>query len=267
MARPFESMRPALTRLGPPPEAARREVLLIHGAWGGAWVWGALAQDLAAEGYGVNLIEQPGHGDDHWDLPSFTSVNDYADLSRRAAASLGRPVLVGHSLGGWQVQKIWETEDLPGVLLAPLPGSGLPLSTFFKLNMHYPVQMSRPLMGLPVAVSNTAMARRVLFKDMDEAAVAEHVGNLVPEPALVCLQMALLLGLGIGRPHLRPGRGPRLLVAPELDYLFPPSAQKKLARQLGARYVELEGLPHELWLEDRQDRVKTLLLDFLKGLE
>ena len=149
MARPFESMRPAITRLGPPPEAARREVLLIHGAWGGAWVWGGLARDLAAEGYGVNLIEQPGHGQDRWDLPSLTSVNDYADLSRRAAASLGRPVLVGHSLGGWQVQKIWETEDLPGVLLAPLPGSGLPWHTFFKLNMHYPVRMSRPLLACP----------------------------------------------------------------------------------------------------------------------
>ena len=30
---------------------------------------------------------------------------------------------------------------------------------------------------------------------------------------------------------------------------------------------ELEGLPHELYLEDRQGRVKTLLLDFLKGLD
>ena len=52
MARPFESMRPALTRLGPPPETARREVLLIHGVWGGAWVWEGLAQDLAAEATG-----------------------------------------------------------------------------------------------------------------------------------------------------------------------------------------------------------------------
>ena len=200
MARPFEKVAPSLTRLGPPQEVARREVLLIHGAWGGAWVWGRLAQDLAAAGYGVNLLEQPGHGEDRWDLPSFTSINDYADLSRRAAASLGRPVLVGHSLGGWQVQKIWEAEDLPGVLLAPLPGSGLPWRTFFKLNRHYPVQMSRPLLGLPVAVSDTAMARRVLFRDLDEAAVAEHVAHLAPEPAMVCLEMALLLGLGWGGP-------------------------------------------------------------------
>ncbi|MCF8043335.1 MAG: alpha/beta hydrolase [Desulfarculaceae bacterium] len=267
MARPFENMQPALTRLGPPPETARREVLFIHGAWGGAWVWDGLAQDLAAEGYGVNLIEQPGHGADRWVLPSLTSINDYADLSRRAAASLGRPVLVGHSLGGWQVQKIWEAEDLPGVLLAPLPGSGLPWRTFLKLNLHYPVDMSRPLVGLPVAVSDTAMARRVLFKDLDEAALAERVGRLAPEPSLVCLQMAALLGLGLGRPHPRPGRRPRLVVAPAQDYLFPPAGQKKLAQELGARYVELEGLPHELWVEDREGKVKTLLLDFLNKLD
>ncbi|MCB2191877.1 MAG: alpha/beta hydrolase [Deltaproteobacteria bacterium] len=267
MARPFESMRPVLTRQGPPPETARREVLLIYGAWSGVWAWDALAQDLAAEGYGVSLIEQPGHGADRWDLPSLTSIHDYADLSRRAAASLGRPVLIGHSLGGWQVQKIWETVDLPGVLLAPLPGSGLPWRSFLKLNLSYPVQMSRPLRGLPVEVTDPAMALRVLFKDLDEAAVAEHVRNLAPEPALVCLQMALLLGLGFGRPRPKPGRQPRVLVAPELDYLFPPSTQKKLAQQLGARYVELEGLPHELYLEDRQGLVKALLLDFLGELD
>lgn len=267
MARPLENLTPALTRQGPPPETARREVLLIHGAWGGAWVWGGLAQDLAEAGYGVNLIEQPGHGTDRWDLPSLTSIQDYADLSRRAAASLGRPVLVGHSLGGWQVQKIWEAVDLPGVLLAPLPRAGLSWLSFLRLFARYPLQMSKPLLGLPLAIRDTAMARRLFFRDLDEAAVAEHVARLAPEPALVCLQMALLLRLGLGRPRARPGRRPRLLIAPERDYFFPPAGQKKLAKKLGARYVELEGLPHDLWLEDRQGRVRDLLLGFLGGLD
>ncbi|MBU1274807.1 MAG: alpha/beta hydrolase [Proteobacteria bacterium] len=266
MARPLENLTPALTRLGPPPEVARREVLCIHGAWGGAWVWDGLAQDLAEAGYGVNLLEQPGHGADRWELPALTSVNDYADMSRRAAASLGRPVLVGHSLGGWQVQKIWEAVDLPGVLLAPLPGSGLPPLSFMGLSLRYPLQMSRPMLGLPVAVSDPAMARRLFFRDLDDAAVAEHVARLAPEPALVCLQMALFLAWGFGRPHPLPGREPRLLVAPEKDYFFPPARQKKLADNLGARYVELDGLPHELWREDRQGRVLSLLLEFLERL-
>ncbi len=267
MARPFESMRPALIRLGPPPETARREVLFIHGAWGGAWVWDGLAQDLAAEGYGVNLIEQPGHGADRWELPALTSLNDYAELSRRAAASLGHPVLVGHSLGGWQVQKIWEAVDLPGVLLAPLPGPGLSLPRFLRLYLRYPLRMSEPLVGLPLAIADPAMARRLFFRNLDEAAVAAHLARLVPEPALVCLQMALLLGLGWGRPRPRPARRPRMLVAAGRDYFFPPAQQKKLAAALGARYELLPEAPHDLWLEDPQERVKALLLEFLAGLD
>lgn len=267
MARPFESMKPALTRLGPPPEAARREVLFIHGAWGGAWVWDGLAQAVAAAGYGVNLMEQPGHGADRWDLPSLTSINDYAGLSRRAAASLGRPVLVGHSLGGWQVQKIWQTEDLPGVLLAPLPGSGLPPLRFLRMLLSHFPEMAGALLGRPVRIRDKAMARRLFFRDADEAVVAAHLARLAPEPALVCLQLALSLPLGLGRPHPRFGREPRLLVAGTADYFIPPQRQRALAQRLGARYELLENAPHDLWLEDPRGRVRALLLEFLAGLD
>ncbi|BEQ16124.1 alpha/beta hydrolase [Desulfoferula mesophila] len=266
MARPFDHLRPSLTRLGPPPMQARREVLLIHGAWGGAWMWQDLAPALAARGYGVNCLEQPGHGADRWQLPSLTSIDDYADISRRAAASLGRPVLVGHSLGGWQVQKIWEAVDLPGVLLAPLPGAGLPWASFVKLFLRHPGKMAGPLLGRPLILGDPAMLRRFLFHQLDEATLADYVSRQSPEPAWVCLQMAMLLGLGLGRPHPRPGREPRLLLAAERDYLVPPPVQQKLARRLGARYVELAGLPHGMWLEDPQGRVKALLLEFLDQL-
>ena len=266
MARPFESMRPALTRLGPPPETARRELLLIHGAWGGAWVWDGLSQDLAAEGYGVNLIEQPGHGQDRWNLPSLTSVNDYADLSRRAAASLGRPVLVGHSLGGYQVQNIWQTVDLPGVLLAPLPGWGLPFRTFIKLAWSFRCRVLRTIPFLPMVVSDTKMARELFFSHLGEAAVAEHLTKLAPEPGLVCQQMALWLHVPwLMRVTPRKAQQPRLLIAAEKDYFFPPDQQKELADDLGAEF-EVVDAPHDLWLEDPQAKVKSLLLDFLKGL-
>ncbi len=262
MARPFDNLTPALTRLGPPPGEARREVLFIHGAWGGAWVWEGLAEPVAQAGYGVNLIEMPGHGGDRWELPASTSIADYADLSRRAAASLGRPVLVGHSLGGWQVQKIWEAVDLPGALVAPLPASGLPLGSLLRLQARYPGPMLRPLLGLPVGIRDRAMARRLLFRSLPDAQVDARLARLVSEPARVTLDMAL----GLVRARPRPGREPRLLLAPERDYLFPVATQRRLARRLGARLELLPGLPHEPWTEDKQGLVLGLLLGFLKGL-
>ncbi|MCF8033339.1 MAG: alpha/beta hydrolase [Desulfarculaceae bacterium] len=263
MARPFDQLTPSLTRLGPPPEQARREVLFIHGAWGGAWLWEGLAEAVAEAGYGVSLMEQPGHGSDRWDLPWATSIKDYADLSRRAAAGLGQPVLVGHSLGGWQVQKIWEAVDLPGVLLAPLPGNGLPKRSLMRMMLQYPGPMLGASLLQPVAIKDAAMARRLFFHQMGEADIEEHVKHLVPEPARVCLEMAW--GLAKARPG--PGGQPRLLIAPELDYFFPPHRQKDLAEELGARFAMLHGLPHDLWLEDQEGRVLALLLEFLESLE
>jgi pimeloyl-ACP methyl ester carboxylesterase len=122
--------------------------------------------------------------------------------------------------------------------------------------------MLRPLLGLPVGIKDRAMARRLLFRSLPDAQVAARLARLVPEPARVTLDMAL----GLVRARPRPGREPRLLLAPERDYLFPVAIQRRLARRLGARLELLPGLPHEAWTEDNQGLVLGLLLEFLKGL-
>lgn len=263
MARPFDHLQPRVSRMGPPAAEARREVLFIHGAWHGAWCWGELARGVAAAGYGVSLLEQPGHGEDPWELPGTTSINDYARLAARAAGDLPSPVLVGHSLGGWQVQKIWEVADLPGVLLAPLPAGGLPLASFVKMQAHYPRDLMRPLLGRPVAIRNPDMARRLFLDQAPPEQVRDLQARLVPEPAWACLEMAL----GLARARPQPGRQPRLLVAAGRDYFFSLPVEQALARRLGARLEVLPAAPHDLWLEDPEDRVLGLVLDFLGALE
>ncbi|RJX29088.1 MAG: alpha/beta hydrolase [Desulfarculus sp.] len=263
MARPFDHLQPRVTRLGPLPAEAKREVLFIHGAWHGAWCWDELAQGVAAAGYGVSLLEQPGHGQDRWELPGATSINDYARLAARAAGNLSGPVLVGHSLGGWQVQKIWEVADLPGVLLAPLPAGGLPLTSFLKMLVNFPLDLTKPMIGRPVAIRNAAMARRLFLDQAPEEQVSALLARLVPEPARACLEMAL--GLARARPGT--GQQPRLLIAAGRDYFFPVGCEQALARRLGARLEVLPRAPHNLWMEDPEGRVLQLILDFLGSLD
>ena len=45
-----------------PMTAASRPVLLVHGAWHGAWIWADLVTRLAAAGVPAHAIDLPGHG-------------------------------------------------------------------------------------------------------------------------------------------------------------------------------------------------------------
>lgn len=73
-------------------------IVLVHGAWHGAWCWDLVTHLLEAEGADVIAIDLPGHG---------ASSQPLADLQGDAAAvrtvldRLDVPVvLVGHSYGG-----------------------------------------------------------------------------------------------------------------------------------------------------------------------
>ncbi len=244
MARPFTHLEPRITRQGPPRGAARGEVLLIHGAWHGPWCWDGLAEPLAARGLGVNRLCLPGHGKDPWDLPSLTGLADYADLARRATASLGRPVLMGHSLGGWLVMKVLEVADLPAVLLMPLPPRGLPLTRLARLFAQFPRAMAPVLALGRLRVRTPAMAARLFFApDAPPPDPAGYWRGLVPEPGRVALEM----GLGLAGCRPRPGRAPRLVLAGGRDYFLPQGRVEALAAHLGADFCLLPQAGHNPW--------------------
>lgn len=246
MARPFDHLPPVLRRLGPPPNQARRQVLLLHGAWHGPWCWRGLVEPLAAAGYGLNLLELPGHGEEPWGLPVFTGLADYAGLARRAAGSLGRPVLIGHSLGGWLIQKIMEVADLPALLIAPLPAGGLPLSGLLRLALTLPGGVLGLMAGKPLALPSPEAARRLLLAYPEPQLLEDYWRRLCPEPA----RAALEVGLGLPPARPLPGQAPRLLVAAGRDALVPPARQAKLAQRLGAGLEVLPSAPHHPWLDD-----------------
>ena len=74
--------------------AADRTVVLVHGAWHGAWCWDEVAERLRADGTPVVAVE----------LPSVAAGGDMHDDARAVrdaiAAVDGETVVVGHSYGG-----------------------------------------------------------------------------------------------------------------------------------------------------------------------
>lgn len=135
-------------------------VLLVHGAWHGAWCWAALQADLDAHGIPSLAVDLPGHG------ASTLPLSDlYGDAQHvvDVATTLDRPVLlVGHSYGGSVISEA----------AAKIPrATGLVFVAAFVLNA-----------GESTSGMAAALPRRVALND---AMRQRDDGTLVLHPAAV----------------------------------------------------------------------------------
>ena len=73
-------------------------VVLVHGAWHGAWCWRPVLEGLERRGVPARAIDLPGHGESTAPLGGL--AEDAQALRAELASSPGPAVVCGHSLGG-----------------------------------------------------------------------------------------------------------------------------------------------------------------------
>jgi len=81
-------------------QTTEKTIILIHGAWHGAWCWHKVVPLLEARGMKVVAIDLPSHGQDTTNPASIT-LEDYVKKAVDVANKQAGPViLVGHSMAG-----------------------------------------------------------------------------------------------------------------------------------------------------------------------
>jgi pimeloyl-ACP methyl ester carboxylesterase len=229
--------RPATPRRAPP-------LLLLHGAWHGAWCWERALPDLAARGFEAHAVSVRGHGASPPASPR-TTVLAYARDVRAAIETVGgRPVLVGHSSGGYVAQLLITGAAGPP---PPLAGAVLLCSSPVNVGAYF---LSRGLRGAPMVSlpallrREPATVRRAFFRpDIAGEDLERHRMRLVPEPRLVTLSSMLL------RPRPSRCRTPVLVIGAERDVVFDLEAQRETADAYGAELVVVPGAAHDLMLD------------------
>lgn len=83
-------------------------IILVHGAWLGAWCWERVAAALKSSGHDVRTPELPGHGQDKTPVGAI-SLDSYVDtVAAKIGSVTGKVVLVGHSMAGIVISQVAE---------------------------------------------------------------------------------------------------------------------------------------------------------------
>lgn len=225
-------------------------LLFVHGAWHGAWCWDEYFLDFfAGRGYRAVAVSLRGHGQSRTpERLRACSCADYVDDVRSVADRLPtRPVVIGHSLGGYVVQKYLESFTAPaGVLLASISFRGL-RNLMLRLTRRHPWLMTRALIaGKSLDLVNRYERARARFFSAEtlDADVERYVARLREES-----QRAMFDGLlfNVARPNRV--STPLLVLGAENDGCFTVPEMRALAR---AHHTEAEifpGLGHDMMLE------------------
>jgi len=226
-------------------------LLFVHGAFHGAWCWDAHFLDFFADhGYHALALNLRGHGAGPPCPPlNRCTVSDYVDDVRTVAAGLPEPpVLIGHSMGGFVVQKYLAAHYAPaGVLLASAPPRGL-LPAMVRVALRNARYSGRPsAVRRPLLFFGTPAVSRATFYCAGTPAelVARYTSLLQDESIRVLYRDLLYADLA------RPDRvtAPMLVLGADLDGFFTRRQVLATARAYGADAHLFPAMGHNMMLE------------------
>lgn len=162
-----------------------RRILLVHGAWHGAWCWSALQAELDGRGVPSYAIDLPGHGASP--LPLSDLYGD-ARLVADCIGNLGDDlVVVGHSYGGAVITEA--AADAANVtrlvyLTAFTPDVGESVTSLLRSLPSVPSALGRAIQagdnGTSVLAGDEAIING-LYGACDPGPVAAAIARLSPQ--------------------------------------------------------------------------------------
>lgn len=251
----------------PARKTARPPLLFIHGAFAGAWMWTETFMPfLAKAGYPCYAMSLRGHGgSDGREHIDWHSINDYVEDVTQVIDWLDEPpILIGHSMGGFVVQKYLEHHAAAGVvLLCSVPPQGL-IAAQFHLMFQKPHLFAdlNSVMGGDCADITTL--REALFAgEVDEAMLAAWLTRMQAESHRALWDMSMF-----NLPNLHQmNRPPMLILGAEKDVLVPAFLVQTTGQTYGLPVHIFRDMGHAVTHEKEWPHVAATLRDWLDKLK
>ena len=241
----------------------RTPLLFIHGAFTAAWTWSEHFLDWYAErGWPAHAVSLRGHGgsEGHEQLGNW-GIDHYVSDVMQVIEEIGEaPVLIGHSMGGFVVQKCLEQQAFPAaVLMCSVPPRGLIASSMSLLWSRPDMlgNLSQLMTGGPVdidALKDALFAQPASLTDLQRYLLLSQMES---QRAIWDMTMFNL----INPERLLPV--PKLVIGAELDHIIPANQVRDTAEAYGVEPVIFPGMGHGLMLERDWDHVASVMNDWL----
>ena len=254
-------------------------VLCIPGMWAGAVIFHgksgprdpvtrkrrqivpSFIEPFLAAGYRCYVLTLPGYGKE---VPVFyegwVSFYTYLDAVRSAFDYIGRPIVIGHSLGGLLAQKLCEERDPPATVLLATAAPRWILAIRTKEAALFALRhLHRILSWLKLGPNPSYMNELIFNGSLSEREKRELYQVFIPASGRQALQIA-----GWGVPvNIDSGR-PILVAVGGKDKITPPSLAEAVANKYRADRLLYKDMAHLLPIEPGWEQVASDVLAWIR---
>lgn len=237
-----------------------RPVLLIHGAWHGAWCWEPWIEDLKSRGLtDIRTIELRGHGNNGGSVGRARLKDYIADVSRVLDEIEEEPIIIGHSLGCTILQHVASQREFKSlVMLAPIPIPSVFRRVFISQILRHPLISLKCILlrNMSPWVTSRISPRLFFDKNMPVSLAREYTQKMQGESFRL-----FLLDLIRGVPKIKGNN--LLVVAASNDKFFTIKSQQATANALDADFAILEESGHDIMLDVNRDSAANIVVNWL----
>ena len=232
--------------------------MLLHGYFADATVFTDWLPFLAARGFAPTALNLRGRaGSRPGTAIGGVSIDDYVEDAALVARALGRPLVVGHSMGGLLAQRLAELDLVDAAaLIAPAPPRGITVMSW---------QLAiRQLKYLPAIVASRAVQpsrediRALVMNRVPPSDQDDLIDLLVPDSGRAGRQMSIT-GVAVDKSRVR---CPLLVVAAGDDQFIPAKTVARIARRYGVPVQVMSGHGHMLVLEPGWQELAAIVADW-----
>lgn len=241
-------------------------LLFVHGAFAGAWCWDEHFLPWFAErGYQAHALSLSGHNASRANGRTLHALGiaDYvADVAEVASTFDRPPVLIGHSMGGFIIQRYLRDHPASGaVLMASVPPTGL-LGPAFSIATTHPLLMWQIGMFQMFGMQRNSadLLHHALFSsDKPRHETDRYIPHIQQESMRATMDMYRPV------PLLRsnPGSVPIKVLGGDSDKLIAPAHVMATAMFYGVPGRIHQGVGHGIMLDVKWERVARNILHWM----